>query len=356
MVAKIEAQILERIAEANDRLRAAGVGLTVQRSGGRLRLRGRLPDRDGVVDRRYISTGILFSVWGVKECERLAHHLRDLISKGSFDIAEWRRSSPVSDRRSGDWIEAFEADYFARRRATPASETTYKTEYRAAFKKLDADRPLTQELMLAAIASTEPDSRTRLRMCLCLQRLADFAGIEADFKLMRGSYSSKSVDPRSLPSHQAILDALDRIPSAAWQQVARIQYLWGLRNHEALLISNIDGLVIEISEGKTGGRKVFPCDRALAEEWNISVIDRPPVSGHTHADLGHRVSTQFRRYALPFRPYDLRHCYARALHEAGATSHFAAKMLGHSVEVHERVYAAWWGFDSYQKQYDRLSL
>ena len=64
----------------------------------------------------------------------------------------------------------------------------------------------------------------------------------------------------------------------------------------------------------------------------------------------------FRSYGLSFRAYDLRHCYARKLHEAGASSLFAATMMGHSVRVHEDVYCAWFGFDSYRLQYERLSL
>jgi integrase len=349
-----DSDILSAIAEANDRLKSAGVGLAIQRSGNRLRLRGRLPDSSGEIDRRYISTGILVSRWGVREIERLAHHIRDLISKGKFDIAEWRQTAPPSDRRVGDWIDRFEADYFNRRKRSPSSETTYRTEYQQAFRKLDPDALLTSDLLVKAIVATEPDSRTRSRVCLCFQRLADFAGIDADLRSLRGNYSSKSVDPRSLPTHDEIIVAVEAIASPAWRQVAQILYLWGLRNHEALKISAIDGLVVEVADGKTGGRKVFPCDRSLVERWHIEEIDRPPVTGRTHADLGHRVSTQFRRYGLPFRPYDLRHCYARRLHEAGATSHFASRMMGHSIKVHEAVYAAWWGFDSYQQQYDRL--
>lgn len=357
MVAK-SSDIADRISEANDRLKQAGVGLAIQKAGSRLRLRGLLPDSDGNHDRRYISQGIRCSIWGVKEIERSAYQIRSEIAAGKFDLRNWRSRKVREEIATvGHWIAQFKEDYFARRRRTEKSELTYRTEYAAMFRRLPADSPLTIELLRSAILETEPDSRSRIRACLCFGRLADFADLDGgEFRKLRGDYRAESVDARSLPSKSQIITQLEAIPSEVWRSFAQRLYVYGLRNHEGFKITTgFDGEALMVSAGKTGARAVLPCDRELVVRWNLKAITLPACSG-SHDALGHRVSTQFRRYGLPFRPYDLRHCYARELHEAGATSHFAAKMMGHGVAVHERIYTAWFGLDSYLRQYDRLSL
>ncbi|MGD1901577.1 MAG: hypothetical protein ACFB9N_05000 [Geitlerinemataceae cyanobacterium] len=358
MSAKKKASVSAKISEANDRLKAARVGLAIELAGDRLRLRGKLPDKAGKLSRRYISLGILAHAWGIREAEGTAHRIRDLVGRGEFRLKEWRRQADRDRARTaGDWFELFERDYFQRRARTPQTETTYRTEPRAAFRHLDKSRALTVAAMTKAIKATDPGSRTRQRLCLWFELLARFAGLEADFSGLRGTYSAKSVDPRKLPTWEEAIAEIEAIPNGLWRQVFQRLLLFGLRGHEALLLGGFDGDALVVTAGKTGPRKVLPCDRDLFERWEAHrEILLPPVSGRTHADLGHRVSTQRRRYGLSFRAYDLRHCYARKLHEAGASSLFAAKMMGHSVRVHEDVYCAWFGFDSYRLQYERLSL
>lgn len=307
MVAKIEAEILQRLAEANDRLKQAGVGLAIQPSGSRLRLRGHLPDEDGKMRRRYISQGTRFSLVGVREAERLAHRVRDDIATGKFDLREWRsRKEAEVGRCTTTWIAEFEQDYFARRRRSEKSELTYRTEYAAMFRRLPRDVELTEELMRSIILSTtEPDSRSRQRACLCFGRLAAFAGIDSNFKPLRGAYRFGAVDARSLPTKKSIIEQLEAIPSERWRAVAQRQYVYGLRNHEGFRLRGFNGVALVVGAGKTGSREVLPCDRGLVERWGLMVIRLPECSG-SHDALGHRVSTQFRRYRLPFRPYDLR--------------------------------------------------
>jgi integrase len=293
----------------------------------------------------------------VKEIERSAHQIRSEIAAGKFDLQSWRsrkQREPIAT--VGHWVAQFERDYFTRRRRTDKSRLTYRTEYAAMFRRLPGDAPLTIDLLRSAILATEPDSRSRIRACLCFGRLAEFAGLDADeFRKLRGDYRAESVDARSLPSKSEIVTVLEAIPSDVWRSFAQRLYVYGLRNHEGFKVEGFDGEALRVGAGKTGARAVLPCDRQLVDRWNLKAIALPECSG-SHDALGHGVSTQFRRYGLPFRPYDLRHCYARELHEAGATSHFAAKMMGHGVAVHERIYTAWFGLDSYLRQYDRLSL
>ena len=54
--------------------------------------------------------------------------------------------------------------------------------------------------------------------------------------------------------------------------------------------------------------------------------------------LGDRVTTQFRRYGLPFSSYIPRHCYARRSKQFNVSAIDAAKMMGHSLQEHFRSY------------------
>jgi hypothetical protein len=83
------------------------------------------------------------------------------------------------------------------------------------FKTLPADEPLTVELMTAAIAATTPDTRTRKRFCTALGLLAEFAGLAANFKPLRGRYSATTPEVREVPADALIAEWFSRIPHAA---------------------------------------------------------------------------------------------------------------------------------------------
>jgi integrase len=57
--------------------------------------------------------------------------------------------------------------------------------------------------------------------------------------------------------------------------------------------------------------------------------------------VGQRVSEQFRRYDLPLTPYDLRHAWAVRTIHIGLPDTVAARMMGHSVGIHNRTYHHW---------------
>ena len=61
----------------------------------------------------------------------------------------------------------------------------------------------------------------------------------------------------------------------------------------------------------------------------------------TLQQVGRRVAEQFRRYQLPFTPYDLRHAWALRTIHVGLPDTVAARMMGHSVAIHTRTYHHW---------------
>ena len=81
------------------------------------------------------------------------------------------------------------------------------------------------------------------------------------------------------------------------------------------------------------------------ERFELSQGDLPEVNTDltttTLQRVGQQVTTQFRRYKIPFSPYDLRHAWAVRTILMGLPDTVAARMMGHSVQVHNRTYHRW---------------
>jgi integrase len=101
---------------------------------------------------------------------------------------------------------------------------------------------------------------------------------------------------------------------------------------------------------KTGEHQVWPFQPEWVEQFALDQLGRQPDAlPAVDTDLrrtslqrvGQRVSEQFRRYALPLTPYDLRHAWAVRTIHIGLPDTVAARMMGHSAAIHTRTYHHW---------------
>ena len=222
-------------------------------------------------------------------------------------------------------------------------ETTWERHWQTVYDALPQNSQLNSTLILATALDTPSDSRKRREYCLKLQKLADFAGIPIDLKPYRGNYSStKPQNSRELPTDEQVSEWREKISSSAWRCFYGVVAAFGLRPHEFWYCRFVDELTLEITEGKTGGRTVQALYPEWVKSWELQTIERPKVTAKVYRDYGDRASTQFRRYGLPFSPYDLRHAWAiRASITFRLPDTIAAQMMGHSVLVHNRTYHRW---------------
>ena len=105
--------------------------------------------------------------------------------------------------------------------------------------------------------------KSRKGFAIAFRRLADFAGLDPNVlkelsKLGKG-YTSKSVEPRSLPRDEEIVDLWESVKNPAWQWVISILVIYGLRPHEIFRIRtdkiDEDPPILEVEEEtKTGWR------------------------------------------------------------------------------------------------------
>jgi integrase len=108
----------------------------------------------------------------------------------------------------------------------------------------------------------------------------------------------------------------------------------------------MDNKLLAISGGKTGARTSFALPPQWIERWNLTT-KRLPVLDYQRSNkvVGSTMSRQFQALNATFTPYDLRHAFAvRTIYSSKIGPSMAAKSMGHSLQVHNRIYHRW--FDS----------
>lgn len=345
-----------KINQANGRLKAARVRVRIERDGARLRLRATLPAKPGS-DRpphqQRIYPGFGAHPKGVQQAEAEARKISALVECDDFDWQPYLSPAQREPETCGEWVERF-TDGF---RGT-VSATTWGTEYERVLNRLPSLEPLTYQVLIKCIEQTEANTRQRVRFVTTLTKLAKFAGLDADFSGLKGSYSSGAIDPKELPKDEAIAHIHAQISDPGWRWVFGMLSTFGLRNHEVFFLDCSELLAgrywVRVTEGKTGPHDVWACYPEWVNSMRLCDVALPNVSGKTHADYGHRVSQFFRRAGIPFTPLDLRHRWAIRTLEFGLPIELAARQMGHSVDVHNKTYHRSINADVHQRVYDLL--
>jgi integrase len=357
-----------RIGQVNQRLKAARLGLQIERRGEKLGLRGTLPPRPGShrlnPHQQRISLNLAATQANLKLAEQEVKVIAARLIEKTFDWKEYLPLTGGGQLRQMDLpqkLQAFGADYLSRgfESSHPASvRTTWEKAYAPYLKKLEAIAQSRPNLSLAeaiyvTVEATSPNTRSRQLCCTALGALADFLNIELpkDLKTYWGNYGSSRTQMRTLPSDAEILAAYEQIPSPTWRFVYGIMATYGLRNHEVFFcdysaLESGDDTMIEVLETtKTGPHQVWPFHPDWVDRFDLRAIALPPINTDlrqtTLQRIGQLVSTQFRRYDIPFSPYDLRHAWAVRTIHIGLPDTVAARMMGHSVAIHTRTYHRW---------------
>ena len=349
-----EPLIDKKLKGVNQRLKQANTGVTLIQKGNSLYARGTFPPKPGSAKtephQQEIALKVRAHPAGLREAEARAKQIGTKIVLKEFDWASYstRPLSTAEIKTVADWLRELKTDYFQRRLRTPKSESTWRISYHTYLKRLPQEDRLTTELLNQAIRNTIPDSCTRFSMCFACQTLGQFAGLEVGFvKALRGTYSSSRPKKRDLPTDEEIVEAILQLKNPQWRWVASMLATYGLRPHE---IFHLDTQALESGQGsfievlddtKTGERTVLPLYPEWVEQFNLRDKQLPEVSGHDNSRLGGSVSKHFRDEQMPFKPYDLRHCWAVRALQFGVPVSLAAKWMGHSVDVHTKTYQAW---------------
>lgn len=354
----------DRLMQVNQRLKFAQMGFQIERRGQKLSLRGILPPRPGSPRLRShqqrLSLNFPATSAGLKQAEQEVKIIAAQLIQNAFD---WRQYLPVtgggrlSQMDLAEKIMAFEHHFFEEKEGASV-KTTWEKAYAPYLKKLEAIAQSHTQLSLAeaicaTIQATEPNSRSRQVCCTALVALAEFLHVELpnELKKLWGNYSPNHTKMRSLPTDIQIIDTFHQIKNPTWQFVYGIMATYGLRNHEVFfcdysaLAQDPSAMIEVLSTTKTGNHEVWPFFPEWVEQFDLRQGKLPAVttdlSQTTLQRIGQLVTNQFRRYQIPFSPYDLRHAWAVRTIHFGLPDTVAARMMGHSVAIHTRTYHRW---------------
>lgn len=343
-----------KLRQVNGRLKANRVGVTVEQSGGRLRLRATLPPPPGSARaepyQQRISLGAQANPNGLREAERQARLLGAQLAAREFDWGRWGHHER-GDWRWGDAIRSLEGEYLA----SGGNPDTWQGDYLKALKGLPEDGRVTAEALREVIDSTTPNTRSRVRACMAAAALAKHCGVEFDPRPFRGNYTATKTTPRDLPTDGDIVQVREAITNLGWRWVFGMMATYGLRNHEVFHLDMGAFPRVKVLEAtKTGAREVWPCYPEWPELWQLDQVVLPPVQvDRPNQRLGHSV-TRYLSPLMPFVPYDLRHAWAVRTLLFGWPVELSARQMGHSVEVHTRTYQRWISAEQIESVYQLL--
>lgn len=355
----------DRIAQLNQRLKTARMGFQIERRGQRLNLRGVLPPRPDS-DRlkphqQRLSLGLPATTAGLKQAEQEVKIIAAQLIQNSFDWRSYRSGLGRLDQLDlSQQIQEFEDEFFSdpERHNAASAKTTWNAAYAPYLRKLGTIAQANPSLSLteaiyATVRSTQVNSRSRQVCCTALDAFAKFLNLDLPkpLKSLWGNYGTSRTQSRELPSDDLIVSTWEKIRNPEWRFVYAVMATYGLRNHEVFfcdysaLLQASEATVRVLSTTKTGEHDVWPFYPEWVEQFNLREVTLPQIqtdlSKTTLQRVGQGVTKQFRRYELPFSPYDLRHAWAVRTIHFGLPDTVAARMMGHSVAVHTRTYHQW---------------
>ncbi|MEM6451035.1 MAG: hypothetical protein AAF703_12040 [Cyanobacteria bacterium P01_D01_bin.105] len=323
------------------RLKDGKVQARIYKRGDRLWLQATLPPKPGSNREKpfqqRISLGLPANTDGYRRAEQEAKLLGGRLASGTFDWKDYMSLELIPEYKPvKNWVQDFKEHYLE---THTLKDATWINQWQKIFKRLSPEERLTSQMLQSQVIKTARDTRDRMETCRKLQHLANFAGIEIDLLQYKGTYGPSQVEARDIPDDSEIAQVWNQIPNPSWQWAYGVMATFGLRDHELFFCEwTNDGLFV--IKGKTGPRIVFV---GLYEEWidkwDLRTIKRPKVK-NPHNDyekgrLGTKVSRQFRRYKIPFSPYDLRHAFGiRASVTFALPVTTAAALMGHSPKIH----------------------
>lgn len=350
----------------NRALRDRGYKVSLDLHQGMVRLRATLPPKppDPAASpwkQRRISTGLRYpdqASEAVTQAEQLGTAIeRTLRTKEPFDWSPWERSSkgakssPIGTKPpiSGvDAVRQTEQWWAQQRRRTVSAATTWDVDYARPLRPLLLISDLQPEHLLHLVMATELGTRSRRRCSQAAATMAKALGLSADLQqqireLGKGYSPTTDTTPRDVPADAQLIAFIDALPSH-WQWPVGICAVYGARPHEALLYAEVlPSNLLAISNGKTGARKSLALPAEWIVRWDLMTKRLPAIDlGRSHKDVGTAMRSPFRSAGVMFQPYDLRHAWAvRAIYSPKISASMAAKSLGHSLQVHNRIYQKW---------------
>ena len=363
----------QKLLDINQDLESKGINLRIEKRGKVLNIRGSLPDKKSpsLYKVQRISLKLPHNSNGLEEAKKAIELIDFQLKKNQFCWSHWIKEKAISSIKKnnldvGNEIESFKRKFFSdtsKSKSTAGMISTWQSAYKPYMNRLigvsnKSDLKLDKGLLLEILVSYKKNSRSRQQCGIALSALAKHLNLELpeNWKQLQTGYGIHESKFRELPSDEEIINSFQLIPNQKWKFVFGLMATYGLRNHEVFfcdlscLKKNRDKILRVFPNTKTGEHQVWP----FHPEWvslfeldqttdtsNLLPNIKTDLKNTTLQHIGRRVSEQFRRYKIPFTPYDLRHAWAVRTILIDLPNTVAAKMMGHSVSIHTKTYHHW---------------
>ena len=364
--------IIHEINVINRKFLIKGSKLKIEKRGGKLNLRGSLPSKENknIQKVQRISLGIDADTDGLEEAKKKLQLINLQLELNQFEWRNWTTSSIQENNKTYEFfikeISEFEKNFFKEYRnehLNSARKSTWNSSYKPYIKRMiniykKNDNKDINHIFLRTLKSYQEGSRSRKQCGTSLNVFADFLklSLPSEWKSLSRGYGIKKASFRDLPDDNLIEELWRNIPNKSWQYVFGLMATYGLRNHEVFfcdlsaLKNSGDKILRVLPTTKTGEHQVWPFHPKWVDLFQLSSLGNDPSLlpkinrdlGHTTLqNIGKRITDQFNRYGIRIRPYDLRHAWAVRTIFYDLPDTVAARMMGHSVSLHNQTYHHW---------------
>tara|TARA_Y100000589_G_scaffold77291_1_gene71090 strand:- start:810 stop:1979 length:1170 start_codon:yes stop_codon:yes gene_type:complete len=365
--------IIHEISSINEKFATKGSRLKIEKRGDKLNIRGRLPSKtnESISEVQRISLGLNADLFGLKEAEKKLQLISLQLELNQFEWKNWIKVSKneINKNKQDDFIkkiDEFEKVFFKEIKSeflNSTRKTTWKSSYKPYIKRMISVYKKSGELDLNKIfintlKTYEKGSRSRKQCGTSLNVFASFMKhqLPSNWNLMSRGYGLKRASFRDLPNDDFIEELWSKIPNKSWQYVFALMATYGLRNHEVFFsdLSSLkkggDNIIRILDTTKTGEHQAWPFHPKwvqtfklynLGENYSLLPKINTNLQESTLQNIGKRITEQFKRYQLKIKPYDLRHAYAVRTILYDLPDTVAARMMGHSVNLHTQTYHHW---------------
>ena len=344
--------------ELNARLRVGRHRCCVEQRAASLVLRATLPERDHPERRRQqrIPLGLPADYSSLPEAERQAIELGHQLRTGTFDWAAWdREEAPTPE--PVDFLAAARQLHATRYASSPERGTrAWNKKWGPALRKLPPSGEISLAVVRTTIERMPAGSATRHDQGSILAQVAASVGWDPEpIRQAARGYSAAALQPRSIPKDREIEQALQRLPQPHWRWAWGTLAAYGLRPHELdRLRFTPEHVAVVDDETKTGSRLVFACPSRWIEEFRLQELPRPQRQGANSTSKA--MADALHRAGVSLTLYSLRHAYALRLMDHGVPPEIGARLMGHSLQVHEATYKRWLDADRIVATMQRFAL
>jgi integrase len=338
---------------ANARLKAGKLRCSIQLRGRVYTLVATLPTREGTGRKQQripLPEADLF------EAERRAVVLGEQLRTDTFTWEAWDTPQSPEAITVADFVKAAQALHASKYRKDPErGNNAWSKKWAPALRKLPPSGAITEASLLRVIRTMPAGSASRRDQGNLLTQVAKSLGLDTSALLeaCRG-YGVDKLTERDIPTDEAIEAAIKRIPLPHWRWTFGMCAAYGLRPHECAELTWLEDDWIEVHDKtKTGARRVTPCPSAWIKRFDLRDLPRPTQSARTLTKV---FNDALDRAQVTIKPYNLRHAYALRLLSKGVSADLGARLMGHSLQVHQSTYQRWIEGDRIQKAMRGISL